>query len=171
MFKDYYVILDIPANTTKAEIKPAYKRQAIKWHPDKNHGADTTQKMQEINEAYLILNDDEARMQYDREYPLFSTFQKEQESKKKEKTNYEQRSSKKNRQRAKEEYSNFQFDNEQLKQWMENARKQAIRNVHDMVIEFRESSVLGFGTFFKTGVMAIVVSLIYFIIAQILKSI
>ena len=54
---------------------------------------------------------------------------------------------------------------------MENARKQAIRNVHEMIKEFHESSIAGFGTFFKTALMAIVSGAIYFIIVQVLKSI
>ncbi len=176
MFKDYYAILDIPASATKVEIKSAYKRQAKKWHPDKNEGVDTTQKMQEINEAYLMLNDDEARSYYDREYSRFRKFQQEkkkekQEQNRKEEPKSEQKSSEKKSEKSKEEYTNFQFNDELLKKWMENARKQAMRNVHEMVIEFRESSALGFGTFFKTALMAIVTSIIYFIIVQILKSI
>ena len=57
MFRDYYAILVISQSASRVEIKSAYKKQAIKWHPDKNQGVDTTQRMQEINEAYLILND------------------------------------------------------------------------------------------------------------------
>lgn len=181
MFKDYYAILEIPATASKAEIKSAYKKQAIKWHPDKNHGVDTTQKMQEINEAYLILNDDEARSRYDREYSRFRKFQQEnkkeerkqerQEQNRKEEPKSEQKTSEKKTEKPKEEYANFQFDDELLKKWMENARKQAIRNVHEMVTEFRDSTAVGFSTFFKTALMAIAVAVIFFIIVLILKSI
>ncbi len=168
MFKDYYKILDIPASTNKAVIKSAYKRQAVKWHPDKNHLVDTTQKMQEINEAYLILIDDEARIHYDIQYFRFKKFQQEN---KKEEQGTEYKSSETKSEMSKEEYVNFQFNDELLKKWMKNARKQAIRNVQDMIIEFRVSSVLGFGTFLKTSLMAIVICFIYFMIIQILKSI
>ena len=167
MFKDYYKILGIPASTNKAEIKSAYKRQAIKWHPDKNHRVDTTEKMKEINEAHLILGDDEARSHYDIQYFRFKKFQQEN---KKEKQGAEHKTSKTERKISEEEYLNFQFDDELLKKWMKNARKQAIRNVQDMIIEFRESSILGFGTFVKTSLMAIVICCIYIII-QILISI
>jgi hypothetical protein len=54
---------------------------------------------------------------------------------------------------------------------MENARKQAMRNVQEMISEFRDSSLIGFGTFFKTALMAIVIGFIFFIIVQILKAI
>jgi hypothetical protein len=55
---------------------------------------------------------------------------------------------------------------------MENARKQAMRNVHEIITEFRDNSKAGFGTFFfKTALMAIVIGVIFFIIVQILKAI
>ena len=179
MFIDYYAILVIPQTATKAELKSAYKKQALKWHPDKNLGSDTTQKMQEINAAYIFLNDDEARSHYDREYPRFRKFQQEnkkedrkqeqQEQKKKEEPKSEQKTTEKKTE--KEEYSTYQFDDEILKKWMENARKQAMKNVQEMIIEFRDSSLIGFGTSFKTALMAIVICVIYFIIDSILKAI
>ena len=57
MFKDYYKLLDIQQNASDEEIKKAFREQAIEWHPDRNQGTDTTLRMQEINEAYLILKD------------------------------------------------------------------------------------------------------------------
>lgn len=186
MFKDYYAILDIPQSATLAEIKSAYRTQAMKWHPDKNHGMDTTEKMKEINEAKLILTDYEARVRYDREYLRFKSFQQEKEKankneepkqkqyehKKQEKEKKtEERTHESKTEKPKEEYSTYHFDDEILKKWMENARKQAMRNVHEMVTEFRDSSIAGFGTFFKTALMAIVIGVIFFIIVQILKAI
>jgi len=184
MFKYYYVILDISQSATLAEIKSAYRTQAMKWHPDKNHGMDTTVKMKEINEAKLILTDEEARTRYDIEYLSFKSFQKEkvkkteetkqkqneQKRQEKEKTS-ENKSYNKKKEDPKEAYSTYQFNDEVLKKWMENARKQAIRNVYEMITEFRDSSLVGFGTFLKTALMAIVISVIFLIIVQILKSI
>jgi len=177
MFVDYYAILEISQTATKAEIKSAFKRQAVKWHPDKNPGKDTTKKMQEINEASLILNDDEARVRYDREYLRFRMFQeqtkkeKEQQGQKKheEEKRAGQKQSEKKTERQKKENATFQFDDELLKKWMENARKQAIRNVHEMVVEFRDSSVIGFGTFFSTALKAIGVAIIFFILFLIIS--
>jgi curved DNA-binding protein CbpA len=186
MFKDYYAILVISQSATLAEIKSAYRTQARKWHPDKNRGMDTTEKMKEINEAKLILTDEEARVRYDREYLRFKSFQQENEkAKKTEEPKQKQYAHKKQEQekktdektyeskeeKPKEEYSTYHFDDEILKKWMENARKQAMRNVQEMITEFRDSSIAGFGTFFKTTLMAIVIGIIFFIIIQILKSI
>ena len=81
MFKDYYKLLDIPQNASDEEIKKAFREQAIKWHPDRNQGTDTTLRMQEINEAYLILKDKEARARYDIEYNKFKQFKEEKREK------------------------------------------------------------------------------------------
>jgi curved DNA-binding protein CbpA len=71
MFKDYYNVLDLTQDASFEEIKKAFREQAIKWHPDRNQGIDTTLRMQEINEAYLILKDKEGRVRYDIEYNKF----------------------------------------------------------------------------------------------------
>lgn len=179
MFKDYYVILDISQSAILAEIKSAYRSQAKKWHPDKNRGIDTTEKMKEINEAKLILTDDEARIRYDREYLRFKSFQKEKEKAKKteEQKQYEnkkqeqEKTYEKESEKPKEEYSTYRFDDEILKKWMENARKQAMRNIQEMITEFRVSSVIGFGAFFNNAIKAIIIAFIFFIIVIILKYI
>lgn len=67
-FIDYYALLYITPAASPEEISLAFRRQAIKWHPDKNPGSDTTERMQRINEARLILTDKEARKRYDAEY-------------------------------------------------------------------------------------------------------
>lgn len=70
-FKDYYRILDVPPSATPAEVRAAYKRQSLRWHPDRNEGRDTTRQMQDVNEAYTILNDEASRRRYDEEYERF----------------------------------------------------------------------------------------------------
>ena len=52
MFKDYYSLLEIDETASQDEIKKAFRGQAVKWHPDRNKGLDTTSQMQAINEAY-----------------------------------------------------------------------------------------------------------------------
>ncbi len=71
MFKDYYQILDIDPDSTTEEIRKAYKAASMKYHPDRNPGKDTTSQMQDINEAYAILKDDDKRSRYDQEYKRF----------------------------------------------------------------------------------------------------
>jgi len=65
---DYYAILNIKPTASKKEIKEAFRKEALKWHPDKNNSPDATDRMQLINEAYLILKDNEARARYDKQY-------------------------------------------------------------------------------------------------------
>ncbi len=67
MAKDYYSILEIDRNATTDEIKKAYRRLALKYHPDRNPGDKTCEeKFKEINEAYACLSDPEKRINYDR---------------------------------------------------------------------------------------------------------
>lgn len=64
---DYYEILQVPRTATKEEIKKAYRKNAVKYHPDKNPGdAEAEKKFKEISEAYEVLSDDQKRQIYDR---------------------------------------------------------------------------------------------------------
>ncbi|MBW2974773.1 molecular chaperone DnaJ [Candidatus Woesearchaeota archaeon] len=65
MTKDYYKILGVNKNSTKEEIKKAYKKLARKYHPDVNSESDAAEKFKEINEAAQVLGDDTKRQQYD----------------------------------------------------------------------------------------------------------
>jgi len=65
--KDYYEILGIKKDATDEEIKKAYRRLALKYHPDRNPGdKKAEEKFKEINEAYAVLSDKNKRAEYDR---------------------------------------------------------------------------------------------------------
>ncbi len=63
--KDYYEILGIDKKASKSDIKKAYRKLALKYHPDKNPDKESEEKFKEISEAYAVLNDDEKRQLYD----------------------------------------------------------------------------------------------------------
>ncbi|MFA5141423.1 MAG: molecular chaperone DnaJ [Candidatus Woesearchaeota archaeon] len=65
MAKDYYNTLGVGKNSSKEEIKKAYKNLAKKYHPDVNKEANATDKFKEVNEAASVLLDDKKKQQYD----------------------------------------------------------------------------------------------------------
>lgn len=65
VYKDYYKILGVSRDASKEEIKRAYRRLALKYHPDRNKSPDAEERFKEISEAYAVLSDDEKRRQYD----------------------------------------------------------------------------------------------------------
>ena len=58
--KNYYEVLGLNSNATMDEVKKAYKKMAIKWHPDKNSSPEATEKFKEITEAYTKITNPEA---------------------------------------------------------------------------------------------------------------
>ncbi|UKL14472.1 DnaJ C-terminal domain-containing protein [Dissulfurimicrobium hydrothermale] len=64
--KDYYKVLGVSKTATPDEIKKAFRRLAMKYHPDKNKGDRAAEeRFKEINEAYAVLSDPEKKKQYD----------------------------------------------------------------------------------------------------------
>lgn len=63
--RDYYDVLGIPKSASKDDIKNAYRKLALQYHPDRNKAAGSEEKFKEISEAYAVLSDDEKRKRYD----------------------------------------------------------------------------------------------------------
>ena len=65
--KDYYEVLGVPKDATEDVIRKAYKKLAIKWHPDKHvdDKKEAEEKFKEINEAYSVLSDPKKKREYD----------------------------------------------------------------------------------------------------------
>src|ERR1700756_4082555 len=65
--RDYYEVLGLERTAGDEEVKKAYRRLAVQFHPDRNPGnKQAEEKFKEINEAYQVLSDPEKRSQYDR---------------------------------------------------------------------------------------------------------
>lgn len=118
---DYYAILNIKSTASKKEIKEAFKTEAFKWHPDRNNSPDATARMQLINEAYLILKDDEARARYDKQYYKFQDANKE----------------KKDSSQEESKWHDYSIDDDILNDWIKKAKRQAkemvMMSVEDLV--------------------------------------
>lgn len=63
--RDYYEILGVKKDASDSELKSAYRKLALKWHPDKNKEEGAEAKFKEINEAYEVLGNKEKRAKYD----------------------------------------------------------------------------------------------------------
>ena len=64
--QDYYSVLGVARNASDEDIRRAFRRKAMEYHPDRNKNADAEDKFKEINEAYQVLSDNKKRAQYDR---------------------------------------------------------------------------------------------------------
>ena len=69
--RDYYEVLGVKKDASEDELKKAFRKLSMKWHPDMQHGKsdaekeDAKKKFQEIAEAYEVLSDKSKRAQYD----------------------------------------------------------------------------------------------------------
>jgi len=113
MIIDHYKTLEIHRSASINEIKKAYRKLALKWHPDINKNANAHHIFIEINEAYLILTDIEAKEKYDKEYDYnFAIPQKSHP------TSNQSDSTIKNDERRR-------YQDEDLNRWSQNAKNQA----------------------------------------------
>ncbi len=64
--RDYYEVLGVGRSADAAELKRAYRKLAMDYHPDRNASADAAEKFKEVNQAYEVLSDDQKRQAYDR---------------------------------------------------------------------------------------------------------
>jgi len=65
--RDYYEVLGVERGASEEELKKAYRRLAVQFHPDRNPGdKQAEERFKELNESYQVLSDAERRAQYDR---------------------------------------------------------------------------------------------------------
>ena len=134
MIQDHYEILGLSTSATKEEIKKAYRKLALEWHPDKNNTSNAHEIFIKINEAYLILYDEQARAKFDKEYEF--TFGKNQKGKQP-KEDYNQEPF--NKRSHKE--ANYTYYDPDLNNWTRSAKQQAKKYASMTFEEF--SNLLG----------------------------
>jgi curved DNA-binding protein CbpA len=149
MFVDYYALFEISETSTAQEIKFAFKKQALRWHPDRNPGIDTTEKMQLLNEARLILLDEQAKDKYDHQYRKFKKFEEtkkqrtQQQSRTQQHSTHEETRQQEPKQKPHKHFehaythTDFEVDDELLKRWTNNAKKQAVNLAKQTIEELK----------------------------------
>ena len=176
MFIDYYAILEVGITASKDEIKDAFKAQALKWHPDRNIGIDTTPRMQDINEAYLILKDIEAKERYDLEYQQYKHYQSQQkESYQQRNSEYQQKSEQNEKQKERTyNYSEYKVNDDVLEKWMDNAKKQAVDLAKQTIEDLKGMAYVGAKAAVKEAgnmfVVQIVIGILFFIVIGLIKA-
>lgn len=121
MIHDLYKILGLSPSSTKKEIKKAYRKLALEWHPDKNKSPNAHEVFIKINEAYLILYDEEARAKYNKEYEFFFGKHREAEQWKED---YKQEDSFAKDKQQQSKYTHT-YNDPDLNNWSESAKRQA----------------------------------------------
>ena len=145
MFKDYYEILEVPFGSDQDAIKIAYRKQALKWHPDKHPDEDVATIMQDINEAYAILKDPIKRKRYDQEYANFkrasSNFTQEHNN-----SSTQGNCTYKNHSEGTKSYKKYNYEynvqDEDLKEDIKNAQEYARKLVDEFFSELKRNSKL-----------------------------
>jgi curved DNA-binding protein len=76
-YQDYYKVLGVSRDASAEEIRKAYRKLAMKYHPDRNpEDKQAEERFKEINEAYQVLNDPQKRAHYDRLGSAYSSWQR-----------------------------------------------------------------------------------------------
>lgn len=139
MFVDYYQILEISYPSSQEEIKKSYRLLSLKWHPDKNPGIDTTEKMQNINAAYFLLKDPIKKQRYDIEYQLFQNLTKRTKVQKSDNPHYNEDWIKNNNSTYKHQ-QNYSFSNKKVQEDIDEATLFAKNLVEEFLKQLKLSS-------------------------------
>ena len=164
MFKDYYAILGISVTASPKEVKKAYYEQSKIWHPDLSTSQDAKEKMQDINEAYLILKDAEAREKYDIEYTIFKAQYQDLASSVSEEKEFSE-----NPQQTHTD-TEYHFSDDILEKWMRNAQKQAKSMVDEAIDELKGATKQGCTGAFQAAIYYVLGMILFSIIFSIVRS-
>ena len=134
MFKDYYAILEISFPSSPEEIKAAFRKQSLKWHPDRNPGQNTEEQMKDINEAYSVLREPALKQRYDKEYVVFK---QRQESSTRSQTKNEEPST---QHRYRQYEYDYDINDQDLKEDIKRARKEAEEFVRQFMRDLKKDT-------------------------------
>ena len=137
MLLNYYKILNVSQKATSEEIKFAYRKLVMLWHPDRNSDPNAHDKIVEINEAYEILSDNSKRQTYDRlNAVMFDTSVVNNYSPNSKQT-YKQESNVRETENASSEKNYKDYEN--LQDWVKEARIHADKIIKEGLKIFEKS--------------------------------
>jgi curved DNA-binding protein CbpA len=159
MIPDYYKLFGISKNASKDDVKRKYRQLAKMYHPDVNTSPDATSKMQEIQEAYLILGDDEARARYDSFYDYY--YGQGPEKQNFHNSSYDKEESQEPRESSSRQASHNEYKDPILERWVLNAKKQAaefiVQTLNDTKgIAGSGLKYLSYGCLINAGILLII---------------
>ena len=152
-FIDYYKILGVQSNATIHEIKSAYRQLAKKYHPDVCKDSNAHERFVLINEAYLILSNEQARNQYD---TIFEYHFKTQQQKAEEPINNDK----------KKEFDEFKSTQEKAKQKAEHLSKISLKELLKILDEATKDAgqqIINILLFVLGGFLVYIFSDIFFV--------
>ena len=188
MFINYYEILNVSESATSDEIKKSYRREIMKWHPDRNKSPDAHEHSILINEAYSILRDSDKRKRYNAELANYretlkkhspvvqnntenSDFYKKHSSTFNEEfnNNYTYTGNRYSESGSRD-FDEYEFKDKELQEWIKNARIKAQQAVKQSIEDLLGMSSTATGEFFSGFFISLVLLVVFAIVMQLFRG-
>ena len=168
MFIDYYQLLEISSTASQEEVVKAFRRQAMKWHPDRNKSPDASERMRLIIEAYQVLKNNEHRRRYDVELAEFNRQAKNFKAKDFYEKSFVNQRKHTTKQGATDFANSYKFKDKDLEDWINDIKIKSVEQVKKSIEEILDLSKTAVSEFafgcFSTFAIVFFISLVVFLL-------